>query len=35
MAVGRETKRKIMEMYFTQHKNIREIAKEVQKSSAM
>jgi hypothetical protein len=33
MAVGQETKRKIIELYFTQHKNIREIAKEVQKSS--
>jgi fructose-1,6-bisphosphatase/sedoheptulose 1,7-bisphosphatase-like protein len=31
--VGQETKRKIIELYFTQHKNIREIAKEVQKSS--
>jgi hypothetical protein len=33
MAAGQETKRKIIELYFTQHKNIREIAKEVQKSS--
>jgi hypothetical protein len=33
MAVGQETKRKIIELYFTQHKNIRVIAKEVQKSS--
>jgi DNA-directed RNA polymerase specialized sigma subunit len=33
MSVGQETKRKIIELYFIQHKNIREIAKEVQKSS--
>jgi hypothetical protein len=33
MVVGQETKRKIIGLYFTQHKNIREIAKEVQKSS--
>jgi hypothetical protein len=33
MTVGQETKRKIIELYFIQHKNIREIAKEVQKSS--
>ena len=31
--VDQETKRKIIELYFAQHKNIREIAKEVQKSS--
>jgi hypothetical protein len=33
MAVDMETKRRVIELYFTQHKNIREIAKEVQKSS--
>jgi hypothetical protein len=33
MAIDIETKRKIIELYFTQHKNIREVAKEVQKSS--
>jgi hypothetical protein len=33
MAVGPETKVKIIDLYFVQHKNIREIAKEVQKSS--
>jgi len=33
MAVDIETKRKIIELYLTQHKNIREVAKEVQKSS--
>ena len=33
MVTDQETKRKIIELYFIQHKNIREIAKEVQKSS--
>jgi hypothetical protein len=33
MVADQETKRKIIELYFVQHKNIREIAKEVQKSS--
>jgi hypothetical protein len=33
MALDIEAKRKIIELYFAQHKNIREIAKEVQKSS--
>src|SRR5215207_1342934 len=33
MAIDIETKRKIIELYFTQRKNIREVAKEVQKSS--
>ena len=33
MAVDIETKEKVIELYFTQHKNIHEIAKEVQKSS--
>lgn len=33
MATAQETKKKIIELYFTQHKNIREIAKEVHKSS--
>jgi hypothetical protein len=32
-AVDTETKRKIIELYFIQHKNIREIAREVKKSS--
>jgi fructose-1,6-bisphosphatase/sedoheptulose 1,7-bisphosphatase-like protein len=33
MSVGPETKVKIIDLYFAQHKNIRDIAKEVQKSS--
>ena len=33
MAIDIETKRKVIELYFTHHKNIREVAKEVQKSS--
>ena len=33
MAVDQETKVKIIDLYFAQHKNIREIAKEVKKSS--
>jgi hypothetical protein len=33
MAVDIETKRKVIELYFIQHKNIREVAREVQKSS--
>ncbi|HKI07810.1 MAG TPA: hypothetical protein VKA09_05400 [Nitrososphaeraceae archaeon] len=33
MVVDIETKRKIIELYFTQHKNIRRVAGEVQKSS--
>ena len=33
MAIDIETKRKVIELYFTQHKNIREVAKEVKKSS--
>jgi transposase-like protein len=33
MAVDTETKREIIELYFNQRKNIREVAKEVKKSS--
>src|SRR5215212_958769 len=33
MAIDIETKRKVIVLYFTQHKNIREVAKLVQKSS--
>jgi hypothetical protein len=33
MAIDIETKRKVIELYFNQQKNIREIAKEVKKSS--
>jgi hypothetical protein len=33
MALDIETKRKIIELYFTQRKNIRKVAREVQKSS--
>ena len=32
MVTGQETKKKIIELYFTQHKNIRQISK-VQKSN--
>jgi len=33
MAIDIETKREVIELYFNQHKNIREVAKLVQKSS--